>query len=683
MTSAAPTRSLARALIGASGAALLLAAAWFVPPLAIVVVWPLLYVLPGWVVVSWLAPRIAAPGRLGLAVVGSIAVSAHLVFWVSVVIGAFGDGHGYGRPAIFVAAALLAVPVVVPLARGWSPSVRGVRHVLVRHRAAFALAALAGGFGAGVLGLGLWHVTPDGVSSGGSNWSDLPVHLAIAQSLNAGNFPPQVPYFAGVPLVYHWFADFHAAIAADAAGLFAIPAFVLGSATGAAALALCVHGLAQRLVAGTGSRRVALLAVVLVVFAGGLGWTRLVSDLAGGGDAVALVTHNSYDNFWYDSAGAVSWPYFRIPSVMGTGLLVHRATALGLPMLVGAVLLLTLGLPTRREHAAGRRDRPRLILAAGFLMALLAPFHFFFFPAVLLLALLWVLIGGRLVDRAAPVNALMVLAPLLLAIPFALPALTQADGSGALAWVRGWESAPRSDGLGAVAFFYLTNLGVPFALAIIALVVAAVARGVTRVAFLGAWLVALFLIPNFVQASVIAFDMNKLFQAMWPAAAILAAWLMRRWPWPAITVVLLLSLPSPLLVGAWTAAGNLQMLNRDQLAAADWAATTPERSVFVTDGWLHSFTDPAGRLRVGTFGPYVANLGYDPDPRGEIVREIYCDGDAARAADLVRGLGASYVVDAGRPTPCATPTDFATDPRFRLAYENPSLRVWLVSATGP
>ena len=56
------------------------------------------------------------------------------------------------------------------------------------------------------------------VSAGGSNWSDLGVHLSIAQSLNAGNFPPQVPYFAGAPLVYHWFADFHAAIAARAAG---------------------------------------------------------------------------------------------------------------------------------------------------------------------------------------------------------------------------------------------------------------------------------------------------------------------------------------------------------------------------------------------------------------------------------------------------------------------------------
>ena len=485
MSKAGPTRSPARTVIGAAGAALLLAAAWLVPPLAVVVVWPLLFVLPGWVVVSWLTPRLAAPGRLGLAIVGSIALSAHLVFWVSVVIGALGDGHGYGRPAIFVAAALLALPVVVAPARGGWPSPTGVRRAVVRHRPAFALAGLAGGFVALVLGLGLWHVTPGGVSAGGSNWSDLPVHLAIAQSLNAGNFPPQVPYFAGVPLVYHWFADFHAAIAADAAGLFAIPAMVVGSAVGAAALALCVHGLTRRLVGGIGARRVALLAVVLVVFAGGLGWTRLVSDLAAGGNAVALVTHNSYDNFWYDSAGAASWPYFRIPSVMGTGLLVHRATALGLPMLVGAMLLLTLGMPTRRERAAGHLDRPGLVLAcrrphraAGAVPLLLLP------RGARARAALGRSSAGD--SSIAPRPATRCSCSPRSSSPCRSPSRAATRRLAAARWAGfAAGSPPRgSDGPAAVAFFYLTNLGVPFALAIVAGAIGLLARAGARIAFL-------------------------------------------------------------------------------------------------------------------------------------------------------------------------------------------------------
>ena len=133
-------------------------------------------------------------------------------------------------------------------------------------------------------------------------------------------------------------------------------------------------------------------------------------------------------------------------------------------MLVAAVLLLVSGLPTARARAAGWRDRPALIGLAGLVGALLAPFHFFFFPAFLLIALGWVLIGGRLVDRDAPRNAALLLAPYLLAVPFAAAALSQATrqrraqagrrlGIGA---VRGWTVRPS-------LFFYLTNLGIPFA----------------------------------------------------------------------------------------------------------------------------------------------------------------------------------------------------------------------------
>ena len=86
---------------------------------------------------------------------------------------------------------------------------------------------------------------------------------------------------------------------------------------------------------------------------------------------------------------------------MATGLLVHRATTLGLPILVGAILLLIAGLPTRDERQRGARDRPPLILAAGVLGALLAPFHFFFFPAFGVVAVLYVVIGRRLLDADA------------------------------------------------------------------------------------------------------------------------------------------------------------------------------------------------------------------------------------------------------------------------------------------
>jgi hypothetical protein len=341
--------------------------------------------------------------------------------------------------------------------------------------------------------------------------------------------------------------------------------------------------------------------------------------------------------------------------------------------------------------------------------ALLAPFHFFFFPAFLLLALGWVLVGGRLLDRDAPRNAALLLAPYALALPFAIGALVQAGSGGGLHLATGgvrigagflgldlpvWESAPSAEGAWAVVFFYLTNLGIPFLLAGVALVLPRVPRR----GFLAFWLVALFVVPNVVQVSVIGFDMNKYFQAMWIAVAILAAWLIRRWPAPALAAVLLLSIPSPLLVSAWTAFNREVVLGWGEIEAADWiAANTPERSVFVTNGWLNSPTDPAGRLRVLTFTPYIANLGYAPDKRATVVDTIYCSGSASAAADLTRSLGADYLLDIGPPRRCdeavfdgrpGEETVFNDSPDWALVYDQAGVRIWrltgaLASGSGP
>jgi hypothetical protein len=647
-------------VVASVGAAIALPCAWLVPPLAILVVWPLILFAPGWALIAALRPRIDAPGRIGLAVVISVAVSTHLVYWLSAVAG------GYGRGTVFAAAALMAAATVLAAWRGVSLALPRPRLALADALTVAIPAMLVVGT---TLALGAWRTIPTGIASGGSNWSDLGVHLSIAETLNAGaNFPPEVPYFAGVPLVYHWFADFHAAILAIAADLFSVPAMIVQSTVLTGALALLVFSLARRLVRGASARRIGLLAAALAVFAGGMGWILFVRDVAAGtGTPLELISSNSYDNQWL-----TDWPFFRIPSVMGTGLLAHRATTAGLPILVGAVLLLVAGLPSARQRLDGWRDRPWLIGTAGLLGALLAPFHFFFFPVFPLLALASVVAGHRLRDAAAPRNAVTLAAPYLAALPFVVAPALQASGSGAVRFVGVWQSAPLADGPAGVVFFYLTNLGVPFALALVALL----RPRLPSAAFLGAWLIGLFLIPNLLQFSVIDFDMNKYFQAMWIAVAILAAWLIHRWPMPAIAAVFALSIWSPLLVAGWTATSRYQVISTAEVAASDWIReNTPADAVFVTDGWVNSLTDSAGRKRLTTFGPYVANLGYEPDQRIADVMRIYCGGDADVAALLMREYGATYLIDGSRPQPCVTPVDFGGSPAFELAYDGEP-RIW-------
>ena len=297
---------------------------------------------------------------------------------------------------------------------------------MVRRRAAGAIVLV-------ILGANGWAETPNGRVAGGWNWSDLLVHVSIGASIAAGNFPPQVPYFVGEPLTYHWFADFDGAIASSVAGVDLIGTYFVTSALFAAVLGLVVWALGLRL---TGRRAVATIAAILVCFGGGLGWIRLVGDLiAGSGSALSLVSTTSYDNTWADG-----WPFFRIASVFGTGFLPHRATTLGLPGLVAAVLLVVTCLDRR----------PAGVLLGGVLAALLAPFQFFAFPATYLIVGLYVVTSGAWRAKTVLRDAVLFLAPVVLAGPFILDAVARQGDVGAFKLVAGWASAPLSDGPAAV-----------------------------------------------------------------------------------------------------------------------------------------------------------------------------------------------------------------------------------------
>jgi hypothetical protein len=48
----------------------------------------------------------------------------------------------------------------------------------------------------------------------------------------------------------------------------------------------------------------------------------------------------------------------------------------------------------------------------------------------------------------------------------------------------------------------------------------------------------------------------------------------------------------------------------------------------------------------------------------------------------MRQLGATYIIDQGRPDGCDTPTEFHEGKRLHKVYENPALRIWqLVEAS--
>ena len=191
---------------------------WQLPLLAIATVWPILFFVPGWVVIRRIVPDLPVPGVIGAAIVTSVYVSSHLVNVVARV-------TGFGPESVIVSAVILAFASVVveqihhrwltPIPR---PTGAGIVAALRADAPAWIIATATGLAVFVVLMGNGWHETANGWVSGGWNWSDLLVHVAIGSSIAAGNFPPEVPYFAGVPLTYHWFADFQGAITSTRRG---------------------------------------------------------------------------------------------------------------------------------------------------------------------------------------------------------------------------------------------------------------------------------------------------------------------------------------------------------------------------------------------------------------------------------------------------------------------------------
>jgi hypothetical protein len=178
----------------------------------------------------------------------------------------------------------------------------------------------------------------------------------------------------------------------------------------------------------------------------------------------------------------------------------------------------------------------------------------------------------------------------------------------------------------------------------------------------------------------VSFDMNKYFQAMWIAVAVAAGALLARWPTVLVVAALLFSTASPVLSSVHHAFSQNALMSHDQLEAADWIAEhTPERAVFVTDDWIISPTDPAGRLRLTTFGPYVANLGFDPDLRAAQVKVIRCGGDPARSAEIMAELGATYVIPDSSGD-CPGRVDFSASPLFEEAYAKGSITIYRLAS---
>ena len=618
--------------------ALLLAASLLVRELMPLSVLLFGFFLPGYLAIRIIRVELGPLALLAFSILASLLISTQLVYWLSMF-------AGYSSATI--AASFLLSCAAALFVRGLP---RGETER--EEWQAAELASLSMLFVFIILYVSVWVPGKDGVFVGGWNYSDLFRHLGIILSVNAGNFPPQDPMFAGEPLSYHWFIDLHTAFVSELLATFPVSTIVFENALGSFLLSAFSYLLAFHF---TRSSTASLLTAVLVVFGGGFGYYNLIKD-AGEAPIMQLISSKSYDN---------DWEFFQIPSVLGGYMLVQRPQIVGIPALAAVLLLVCSSYPSSR----------RGLLLAGLLLGLLAPFQYHAFLAAAILSALYIatceaggLLRGRMPDPGPAIH--LIVPATALALPFLLQAW-QISGS-MMRFAPGWVAPTTS--IVDFAVFYIANLGLPLLLAVPGYLFG----GVRKKRFLALWAGAMFALPNLVSLSNTQWDMAKFFTYMWFPLCVLAAAALARvkwWLWP---FAILLSTLSPLLVATFFYTSGWVGLSYEEISAGVWISeNTPRGAVFATSTSHNTPVDSVGgRLRILGYKGWAKNYGFSIGEREADLHAIYC-GPADDIPDLMRKYGASYIyLGPAERSEFACPYRFRDSRLFERVFENDAVEIY-------
>jgi hypothetical protein len=464
------------------------------------------------------------------------------------------------------------------------------------------------------------------------NLGDLPFHLAIATSFVYGhNFPPEHPELAGTRLTYPFLVDLVAAMLM-AAGESARRAFRLENLVLGWALVGLLHRFALRV---TRDRLAALLAPLLVIASGGVGFLWLARDVDPAVDGLVGLLRRPTHDYTIVPAGPLRWG-----NIVITMLIPQRSFLLGLPLFLIVATLWWQAVTDEDRTRARRR-----LLAAGAVTGIMPLAHAHAFTVAMAVGLALAVLFP---DRRGWLRSLGLAA--LMAIP---QVLLLASGSSMqsrrfLEWQVGWDRA----GLGLLHFWWL-NLG----LFIPALLVALLWRGgrpVVDKTLLRFYLpfALCFLVPNLVRLSPWIWD-NIKFMIWWHlVSALLIALLLARlwrsgWGARAAAAALFVLLTLSGALDLWRAASDkivLQIVPPEGTAFADdIRGATPVGATVLHAPAYNSEVYLTGRRTVVGYLGHIWSQGLDAGSRDEDVKKIYAG--SPDAAELRKRYGVDFMVE--------------------------------------
>ncbi len=398
--------------------------------------------------------------------------------------------------------------------------------------------------------------------------------------------------FAGYPLHYHFFVDFHAAILEKPLG-YAPRLLLYLNSTLFPLFFLSVFAIAQEL---TKSRKAAIYSAILAVFGWGFSYLWLFSSLISG-------DYDPKESYVMDYDG-----FFNLPPILDN-LLQQRPLLIGLPGFVFAVLLFYTGYEKKKRS---------YIILSGVITGLLLPFHVlttFSVFVFILIYFLHLLAQEKSMEsfKALFLRFLRFSFPFIISIIFFIPFVNMLRGGRIqLPWFVQYAGNP---------LHYLANLGVPLILATIAILIK-----VRRWKLNGLWAVSMLVFPLLPSFTPNSWDMYKFFIMAWIPISILASQLLislrgkLRFFVPGL---LILSTLSTLPVILWNLT-DYGCASADEFQAGIWVREhTLSDAVFLTWPSLHSPpTMIGGRLRVLGYTNWVYGHGVPFDKIWERVEDI-------------------------------------------------------------
>lgn len=216
-------------------------------------------------------------------------------------------------------------------------------------------------------------------------WTDWPLHAAMASNFAWGqNIPPQNPTFAGIPLIYPFFADFLSGalllLGATLPVAFAVPGVVLTLSFFGLFVVVASHLISTDTLLKSPKSLVGMGALFLSLFWGGLGWVYWLQEAFSSEVTLVetLLTPPREYTFWGEKG---LWFF----TFLYSEILPQRAFLFGLPLFFLVLILVITG---------WQRQKWRHITIAGVIAGLLPFFHTHTYLSMLFLSVTAAGIGG-------------------------------------------------------------------------------------------------------------------------------------------------------------------------------------------------------------------------------------------------------------------------------------------------